>query len=261
MVNKWFRLGPGGLVAHLWQRDGSHSESIHNGLNVTSLLFFVAGSHVYRLGMEGQLRPPEQSEQGGTGQVTVLTGAICEQWYCEHSMTYLLLQCQARSRIETSAHWFLEDQWLNRQALEIAHLLPVESELDGQTVGQVQQSSTLLFDYIQSMAGSSPFTTIERWDGRRWLNRITGYIDEHITERLSVSQLASVLTTSEKQLTRSMNAIAGRSPHQYILERRLLKARELLATTDDCLADVAVHAGFCSQSHMTRVFKQSLQVM
>jgi AraC family transcriptional regulator len=43
----------------------------------------------------------------------------------------------------------------------------------------------------------------------------------------------------------------GQSPHQYVLARRIERAKELLRTTELPIIDVALSAGFSSQSHLS----------
>jgi AraC family transcriptional regulator len=48
----------------------------------------------------------------------------------------------------------------------------------------------------------------------------------------------------------------GVPPHQYLLARRVERAREPLAQTDLPVADVALEVGFASGQHFARVFRR-----
>jgi AraC family transcriptional regulator len=50
----------------------------------------------------------------------------------------------------------------------------------------------------------------------------------------------------------------GLPPHQYVLARRLSRARELLRSTSLPLGEIALACGFASASHFTNRFKQVL---
>ena len=50
----------------------------------------------------------------------------------------------------------------------------------------------------------------------------------------------------------------GVPPHQYLLSRRLARARDLLRNSTLALGDVALACGFASASHFANRFKQSL---
>jgi transcriptional regulator GlxA family with amidase domain len=46
------------------------------------------------------------------------------------------------------------------------------------------------------------------------------------------------------------------TPHQYVLQERVAKARTLITRTNVRLAEVATTCGFADQSHLNRVFKR-----
>lgn len=53
-------------------------------------------------------------------------------------------------------------------------------------------------------------------------------------------------------------AAAGLSPHQFVLNRRLDRARKLIADRGSTLSAIALAAGFSSQAHMTTSFRTPL---
>ena len=48
----------------------------------------------------------------------------------------------------------------------------------------------------------------------------------------------------------------GKSPHQYVIEARVRKAKDLLATGKLSVCEAAYRVGFVDQSHLTRHFKR-----
>ncbi len=46
----------------------------------------------------------------------------------------------------------------------------------------------------------------------------------------------------------------GQSPHQYLLEKRIERAKALLKTTESSLVEIASQVGIATQSHFTTVF-------
>jgi len=69
----------------------------------------------------------------------------------------------------------------------------------------------------------------------------------------SLSELADACGLSRFQLVRSFARNTGFTPHAFLLHRRILLARRLIAG-GMALADAAAASGFADQSHMTRVF-------
>ena len=62
-------------------------------------------------------------------------------------------------------------------------------------------------------------------------------------------------------LARQFKEATGLPPHQYVIARRVERARQLLQTgTDFSLAEVAAHAGFSDQSQLSHHFKRTVGV-
>lgn len=83
-------------------------------------------------------------------------------------------------------------------------------------------------------------------------------VEERLEEDIGLLELARAVDMSPSRLTRAFKAATGLPPHQYLMERRVARARSLLADGHASLADVAYAAGFASQAHMTTVFKRRL---
>jgi AraC family transcriptional regulator len=86
------------------------------------------------------------------------------------------------------------------------------------------------------------------------------YINENLASPLSVEALAQVAGLSGYFFAHAFTEMLGHSPHQYILERRLARAREMITKTELSLAEIAYSVGFSSQSHMTSTFCKRLGV-
>jgi AraC family transcriptional regulator len=91
--------------------------------------------------------------------------------------------------------------------------------------------------------------------GTRTLRRLDDYITEHLSADIGLDDLARQTGLSRFYFARAFRASCGISPYQYILERRVERARTLLAQRGSVLADVAVATGFADQSHLTRAIK------
>jgi len=90
----------------------------------------------------------------------------------------------------------------------------------------------------------------------RMLKSIEEYIDLHLEKDLSVEELASHLGISPSYFARSFRSSVGLAPHAFVMRRRLLRAQELLVSTDLPLIDIALATGFADQSHFCRRFHQ-----
>lgn len=92
------------------------------------------------------------------------------------------------------------------------------------------------------------------------LNEIDEYIDSELDEKLDVNKLADVAGMSVAVFTRAFKKSTGKTPYQYIVGCRLVKARGLITGTRLSLAQIAYQCGFSSQSHMTEVFSAKLGI-
>jgi AraC family transcriptional regulator len=72
--------------------------------------------------------------------------------------------------------------------------------------------------------------------------------------------MAHEVDISPLYLARAFKAAIQQSPHQYVLSRRIEKAKELLRNTDLPIVDVALSVGFSSQSHLSHWFLRQVGV-
>lgn len=92
-------------------------------------------------------------------------------------------------------------------------------------------------------------------DARR-LRRVTEFIDANLSEELTVEALADQACLSPFHFARAFKAATGTAPHRYLTDRRIRRARALIAEGRLPLADIAEICGFSSQPHFTYWFKR-----
>ncbi|RYH00824.1 AraC family transcriptional regulator [Salipiger sp. IMCC34102] len=86
------------------------------------------------------------------------------------------------------------------------------------------------------------------------LRRLDEWIDAHLDETISLSDLAVLADLSPFHLHRMFRVSRGMALHAWITERRIDRSKALLGGPDP-LIEVALACGFASQSHFTRAFK------
>jgi AraC family transcriptional regulator len=86
------------------------------------------------------------------------------------------------------------------------------------------------------------------------------YVEGHLHERISLDDLAATVGMGRCRFVRRFRRSTGTSPHDFVLERRVARARTLLTRTGTPLPDVACRCGFADQSHLTRVFRERVGV-
>jgi AraC family transcriptional regulator len=85
--------------------------------------------------------------------------------------------------------------------------------------------------------------------------RLFAFVEEHLDGRLSLTMLAALVGYSPDHFARLFKRAFGHSPYQYILERRVERAKSLLRGHTHSIAEVAVRCGFASQAHLHSAFK------
>jgi AraC family transcriptional regulator len=93
------------------------------------------------------------------------------------------------------------------------------------------------------------------------LRAVVEYVEEYLDIGPSLGQMAAVSRLSAYHFARQFKAATGLPPHQFVIARRVERAKGLLqAGTDLSLAEVAAHAGFSDQSQFTHHFKRLVGV-
>jgi AraC family transcriptional regulator len=92
------------------------------------------------------------------------------------------------------------------------------------------------------------------------MHRILEFIEENLECSLSLAALAAVVDLRPLYFARAFKTALGRSPHQYVLDRRIERAQELLRTTEMAVTDIAAAAGFSSQSHLSYWMRRSIGI-
>jgi AraC family transcriptional regulator len=147
-----------------------------------------------------------------------------------------------------------------------AAMLGVNDELTADTAGgrlAVESLANIMAVHLIRNA-MAPRRTARRTDGalpRQKLRVVVEYVEEHLDAGLTLGKMAAAAHLSAYHFARQFKAATGLPPHQYVLARRVERAKQLLqAGNDFSLAEVAAHAGFTDQSQFCRHFKRAVGV-
>ena len=88
--------------------------------------------------------------------------------------------------------------------------------------------------------------------------QLVDMIEQQLAEPLNIGQLAAHCALSPYHFARMFRQSFGLPPHQYLLARRLARARDLLRNSALGLGDIALACGFASASHFANRFKQTV---
>jgi transcriptional regulator GlxA family with amidase domain len=87
------------------------------------------------------------------------------------------------------------------------------------------------------------------------LLRAKDRIDGAYGEPLDVPALARTALASPKHFIRTFRAAFGETPHQYLLRRRVERAKELLRATDASVTEISLEVGFRSLGSFSTAFR------
>jgi AraC-like DNA-binding protein len=76
------------------------------------------------------------------------------------------------------------------------------------------------------------------------LHRIAAYIEAQLAHELSLIELATVAQMSADHFARLFRQATGRTPHQYVIMCRIVRAKQLLVETELPILDIAHQVGF-----------------
>lgn len=94
----------------------------------------------------------------------------------------------------------------------------------------------------------------------RLLNRVQEKMEANLDADLSLDSLAEETGYSRAHFLRMFRVATGSTPHQYVLDLRLRRAQDCLKLKNSNMIEIALSCGFSSQSHMTSVFRQHLEM-
>ena len=120
--------------------------------------------------------------------------------------------------------------------------------------------------YAESLTTALTALLFARWKRPRserakglapWqLRRVREFFEAHLTEDLSLQEVAELVGLSQSQFARAFKTSTGAPPHRWFVVARIKRAQELLLRDGLSLAEVSVRTGFADQSHFTKAFRR-----
>ena len=82
------------------------------------------------------------------------------------------------------------------------------------------------------------------------------YINENYTSDCSLETIAQAVNVSPNHLHATFRRCTGMTPYEYTVQKRIEKAKKLIAAEEKSMLEIALELGFCSQSHFNKVFRK-----
>lgn len=100
------------------------------------------------------------------------------------------------------------------------------------------------------------FREYENGLSKQKLKQAIEYIQEHLGENLSLSEIANELGISQYYFCHLFKRSTGMSAHQYLIQQRIEQAKHLLKQPEQTITAIALDCGFANQSHFAKYFRQ-----
>ncbi len=116
-----------------------------------------------------------------------------------------------------------------------------------------RKSAVIFHELVQELALST--------EGRRVspeAEKMRVYLDSHISEEVTLDNLAGVIFKSKTQAMRLFRAEYGLPPYEYLIKQRLRRAEELLTGTGMPIKEIAHLSGFTNEHYFSHTFKQRI---
>jgi AraC family transcriptional regulator len=144
-------------------------------------------------------------------------------------------------------------------------LLLLRSELNqaGSGIGKLYVESlanALVVQLLRYSTAQPHVAVYEGGLGDRKLLEVTNYINDYLAQDIKLADLAQLLDMSQSHFSHLFKQSMGISPHQYLLQQRIERAKRLLKQTDQSVMEIALACGFDSHSHLGQQFRRIMGV-
>jgi AraC family transcriptional regulator len=96
--------------------------------------------------------------------------------------------------------------------------------------------------------------------GKAKLAVVLEYLQAHLDRNVTLAELAALVNLTPRYFCEAFRRAIGRPPHQFQLEQRVERAKSLLQQSTVSVSEIALLAGFSSQSHLNVCFRRLVGV-
>lgn len=119
------------------------------------------------------------------------------------------------------------------------------------------QTRIYLLQILQMLYEAGVLTKAETAGNSNMQKELLGYIQNHYTEKITLSMLAEEFHLSEKYVSRYFVEHFYLPFSNYVVHLRLTHAKQLLETTEESITEIALQSGFSNVSYFIRAFKNA----
>jgi len=249
-----------GLSAALWSNH--HDAQDYEAPSHHTLSCYIAGG-------TGTFRRDQPGTKGGPDKLCILPADHQSGWvingnirlaHLYFSREQFALGCvtlldREPRQLQLREQTFLDDP---QQAQRFRRLIALNWNEPAERLLTSSLAHEMLSHALLNQVSSRPNLRLKGGLAAHQRRLLVEYIDSHLADAISLGQLAALCALSEYHFARMFRESFGLPPHQYVLARRLSRARDLLRSTSQPLGEIALACGFASASHFTNRFRQTL---
>ena len=112
----------------------------------------------------------------------------------------------------------------------------------------------LFLDYLLQSAKSTKLVSSGRMSDY-YIKEAINYMEQNFQNNISIEDIAAVCGINRSYFGKIFRNSIGRSPQEFLMNYRMVKATELLKLTSLSIADVGSAVGYENQLHFSRAFK------
>ena len=131
----------------------------------------------------------------------------------------------------------------------------INKKLSFDSIGHYLETTGIIKQLISRFTGQELTNQIGNLSDHN-LQHVLTYIRKNLTNDLSVSELADIACISRDHFTRTFKSITGMPPSEFIIQKRIEKAKMFLLTTNDSLTEIISQTGFKTTAYFCRIFKK-----
>lgn len=249
-----------GMVAALWN-NRHDSQDYHAPTHHTLSCYIAGGTGTYRRDQPDKKGAPDklcvlpaghQSSWVINGDLRLAHLYISPEQFALNCVT--LLDCEPRE-LMLRENTFIDDPL---QAERFHRLIRMNWNEPGERLLTSSLAHELLDHMTLSQVGLRDGLRLKGGLAPYLRRQLVEFIEANLAEPLSLGQLAQMCALSEYHFARMFRESFGLPPHQYLLARRLNRARELLRSTRSAFGEIALACGFASASHFSNRFRQTM---
>lgn len=88
------------------------------------------------------------------------------------------------------------------------------------------------------------------------LKQALEYMNAHLSENVSLASISEELEISQFHFCRLFKQSTGMTPHMYLIQQRVERAKQLLKRKEGTMLDIAIECGFANPSHFAKHFRK-----